>query len=444
MRLLTRFCRFAIGTTLAALVPLSAESGQALPGQGLFGETPETNRPVSSAGISLYGGAGDSGGIGAVPDPLLGSSYFAGFMGGLSHRRQLSRYTFSAAAGTSYRYFPDIRELVNLDGSGAVSLSRQVTSRGTLRVSQTAQYTRFRQFGPVPTGPTDPTDPTGSDSLDVLPASNPEGAATVGQPFYSLNSSVSFSQSLGPRAGLWADYSYWMSVNQSWSQRPDTHDARFRYFRGAGRSASVWAGTSYRTGQTSFEEGVPRIRANDFEGGVAYTRRQTTLTASSGVTLVTRAGQSPSPDVTDAGLDYQVMASMGIGQQFRESWNLYADYSRRVQFVEAFPDPFASDQANGMLSGRLGRRMELSGRASFWTGTATATTANADQHVTGWQVAVRLGAGLARRARTYVQYHYTANQFSEGALASLPPGVLPRTNWGGVYVGLDLWAAHVH
>jgi hypothetical protein len=410
----------------------------------MFGETPETTRPVSSAGISVYGGAGDSGGIGSVPDPLFGGQFFAGFMGGLSHRRRVSTNTFSAAAGTSYRYFPDLRELVNLDGSGAVSLSRQVTSRGTLRVSQTAQYTRFRQFGPVPTGPTDPTEPTSSGNADELPVSNPEGASTVGQPFYSLTSSASFSQSLGARSGLWTEYTYWMSVNQSWSQRPDTHDARFRYFRGAGRSASVWAGTSYRTGQTSFEEGVPRIRANDFEGGVAYTRRQTTFTASSGVTLVTRADQVASAGESSGGVDYQVVGSLGVGQQIRQSWSLYADYSRRLQFVEAFPDPFASDQANGMISGRLGRRMDVSSRASYWTGTATATTAGSDQRAHGWQVAVRAGAGLARRARTYVQYHYTANQFSEGALASLPPGVVPRTNWGGVFVGLDIWAAHVH
>jgi hypothetical protein len=444
MRFLTRLRRLVLGTTLAALVPLSAESGQALPGAGLFGEPPETSRPVSSVGLSLYGGAGDSGGIGSVPDPLFGSQYFAGFIGGLSHRRHLPTFTFNAAASTSYRFFPDIRELVNLDGAGVVSLSRQVTSRGTLRVSQTAQYTRFRQFGPVPTGPTDPTEPTGSGDVEELPVSNPEGASTVGQPFYSLTSSVSYSQAFGPRSGWWADYSYWMSVNQSWSQRPDTHDARLRYYRGAGPSASVWAGTSYRSGQTSFDEGVPRIRANDVEGGISSTRRQTTFYASSGVTFVTRASQAASADVAEAGLDYQVMGSVGIGQQVRESWSFFADYSRRIQFVEAFPDPFASDSANGQISGRLGRRADVSGRVSYWTGTATATTADTDQRAHGWQATVRVGAGLARRARAYVQYHYTANQFSEGALASLPPGVLPRTNWGGVYVGLDIWAARVH
>jgi hypothetical protein len=121
-----------------------------------------------------------------------------------------------------------------------------------------------------------------------------------------------------------------------------------------------------------------------------------------------------------------------------------ADYSRSLLFVDAFPDPFATDQANATIGGPLGRRVSASGQVRYWTGIATVTTDSDDQRVDGWQITTRVDVGVTRRMRAYTQYHYTANRFSEGALASLPPGVLPRSNWGGVIAGLELWLPFVH
>jgi predicted porin len=81
---------------------------------------------------------------------------------------------------------------------------------------------------------------------------------------------------------------------------------------------------------------------------------------------------------------------------------------------------------------------------TYWTGIATATTADTDQRADGWQASSRVDIALARRVQTYVQYHYTANHFSEGALASLPDGIVPRSSWGGVQMGLVVWLPYVH
>jgi hypothetical protein len=133
-----------------------------------------------------------------------------------------------------------------------------------------------------------------------------------------------------------------------------------------------------------------------------------------------------------------------VGQTFGRSWNVRADYSRRLQFVDAFPDPFASDQANGSVTGQFGRRASFTAQAGYWTGVATAVTAGPDQRADGWRTVTRVGIGVSRHSEAYAQYHYTSNEFSDAALASLPPGVLPRTNWGGVRFGVSFWAPYVH
>ena len=201
-------------------------------------------------------------------------------------------------------------------------------------------------------------------------------------------------------------------------------------------------GTAYRWGQTAFVSDVPSIRANDIEGGIDYTRRGTSLGGSVGVTLVSRG--SLAGTVGPTGLGHQVVGTAAIGQSLGSSWNVRADYSRRRQFVDAFPDPFASEQANALVTGQFGRRATFAALAGYWTGVGTAVTAAADQRADGWRTMARLGFGLSRHAEAYVQYHYTSNEFSDGALASLPPGVLPRTTWGGLRAGLSVWAPFVH
>jgi hypothetical protein len=121
-----------------------------------------------------------------------------------------------------------------------------------------------------------------------------------------------------------------------------------------------------------------------------------------------------------------------------------ADYSRRLQFVDAFPDPFASHQASAILIGQFGRKNTVRAQADYWTGVATAVTAAPDQRADGWRTVTRVGFGVARHSEMYAQYHYTSNTFSAGAIGSLPPGILPRSNWGGAQVGLSFWAPLVH
>ena len=424
---------------LLTLLPGSKPAhGQGLGGGSLFGSAPETTQPVSTLGVSTYAGLGDGTGVDAAPiDPLLGGSYYAGFLAGLSHRRRGSTHAFDAAAGTSYRYFPETRELLNLEGAGALTLDSQAGQKGRLRLTQVAQYLRFRQFGLTPV-----ETPSSPDQLTDLPSTNPEGSATVGQPFVDLTSGVNYSQSFGARTNVSADYTYRVNLNNEWIERPQSHDARVRYQHGAGRRASWWLGTAYRWGQTGLVSGVPSIRANDFEGGLDYTRRGTTIGGSAGVTLVSR-GPGENPDGASR-LGHQVIGAFAVGQTLGRSWNVRADYSRRLQFVDAFPDPFASDQANGSVTGQFGRRASFTAQAGYWTGVATAVTAGPDQRADGWQTVTRVGIGVSRHSEAYAQYHYTSNEFSDAALASLPPGVLPRTNWGGVRFGLSFWAPYVH
>ena len=431
MALSTHVRRLALVAALPTALGPATHAGA----QGL-GAPPETTRPVSSAGMSLFGGWDSSVGLDGLPsDSLLSEPLYSGFEATLAHQRRGPTRGFTAAVGTQYRYFPETRELFNIDGVAELAVDTQVRRHGRLRLSQTGRYTRYRQLNIAP------TDTTETDS-DRLVLSNPETSSTVGQPFYDLTSAVSFSEGLGPRANLVASYSFRVNFNKDWSERPSMHDVGLRYGRSLSQQTGMWLGSAYRVGSTGIDTVNPSIRATDLQGGVSYSRKGTTLNASSGVTMASR-GDTPTAE-TNSALAYEVTGGAGVTQALGQSWTVRAEYSRRLQFVDALPDPFAADQATGTVSGPLARRVNLGLQASYWTGTAIVTTAGNDQRATGWQAASRLDFNLSRRAQAYVQYHYTGNQFSAGTLANLPAGVVPRSNWGGIRVGLDLWVPFVH
>ncbi len=407
--------------------------------RGLFGGNGADPNSSESfdVSISLFGAYDDNvladrsqGGL----DPRFQKS--GGYAGGtlsLDYSKKAGRAAFDFTGGTSYRYYPSIKEMNGFNYWASVGFSAKLSSRTDFRATESASYSPFYSFGGFPgLAPSVPG--------DVAPIS--PDYPLLEQAAISLFSSASIDHRLTPRASLSADYSlsYTDYRNQNQPFRNWGAGGRFSY-RLSSR-AGLHLGYHFRRGTYGLYYGNRPIDGHDIDVGIDYNRalsfsRKTTVGFSTGSSIY----RSFSPGGTTVISDWQykthymVTGNAYLNRQIGRSWTARLDYRRGLQFVQGFPDPFFSDSVSAGVGGFMGPRSRLNFTAAYTTGDVGINIGGRgyDSYtgVASYQFALgKWGALFA----DYNYYHYVFDP-----TVPLPPGMSRGLDRQSVRGGLNLW-----
>ena len=68
----------------------------------------------------------------------------------LGYTRRAGRATFDFTGGTTYRYYPSLRQMDGSNSFVSVGLTARLSPRTDFRATESASYTPFFSFGPLP------------------------------------------------------------------------------------------------------------------------------------------------------------------------------------------------------------------------------------------------------------------------------------------------------
>jgi hypothetical protein len=439
-----RSARRAMVPVIALLV-LGGGVGTATAGEqeqatspAIFGQTPDTNRPVTLVNASIFSGDGESlvGDDGISPAAVT-RSYYMGLQTTATYSRRTTSRMFSASGATAVRYFPSTSNFITIDRSARVGLVQRIGTRGNFSATQSVQYSPFHQFGEF-VG-------FGGPNADEAPLANPDEALGVSRAQYDLGTAVGFDRTFR-RASLSLGYTSRLNLSSDPGGNMTTHRAAVGVKFDLWRYASLVVGTASRFGNTGATS--PPTRTQDIDLGIDYNRaltfsRKTTLNFRTGTAIVSRTGTSADP--LELGRQFRFLANVGASRAIGRYWEARVSYDRNLQFVDAFPDPFFTDGVIGRISGPISRRVNLLVQADYTTGKAVDAEAVAlDKTFRGGRAQARVNVAVSRFWQFYGEYYYSENHLSVGALQALPDGLIPRKYARGLRIGLNLWAPHVH
>jgi hypothetical protein len=389
---------------------------------------------VASAGeqqadLSTYVGWGDNLGDSSANERTFGTYIYTGFAGSAAFERRGPRSTVTARVGGAVRYFPDLQEFFTLDRSASLGVDAQIASNSRLWLTQTVQYSPYRQFG----SSIFPTEEAGA-----LPTYDPEGAATVGHAFYDLATAVELSRKFNQRTELAVDYGFRVSLAEAAMDVPISQRAGIGVRHSLGRYTALKFGTAYRFIRTGYQLRALPTKALDFDIGVDYSRpltfsRGTSLEFSTGTALVSRAATVLEPG--ELGHQLIAIGSVTLSQTLGRSWEAQLGADRNLQYVDGFPDPFYASRIMSRLTGDIGRRFNLVATAEYSVGSGVGSSVS--QNYNGFQGQSQLAYELTRRWRLFGAFYYTDNRLSADSLSTLPAGTILRPNQASVQFGLN-------
>ena len=428
---------------LALLVCAAPASAQRLrpdrPYRGLFGGNgadPDSKQQFD-LNVSLFG-AYDDNVLGNVSQSALDPRFqqngrYGGGTASLDYTRRTRRVTFDFTGGTSYRYYPSLRQLNSATSFASAGFSAKLSPRTDLRATESVSYLPFYSFGAVP-------GLTTASPGDVAPI-NPD-YPLLQQTAISLSSSASLDHRLTPRASFAADYMIqytdyrpgnqlfgnW-AVGGALSWKMTRHAAaRFGYHYDRGTTGLPGAGQGTNEGHTvnlgiDFSHPLSPLRTMTYGFSVGTSR----------YTYLTSAGTTPSASLSTSHL--LVTATGYLNRQISRSWTAGLSYNRGVQYVQGFSSPFFSDSVSANLSGFAGPRSRLNFTAAYSSGQVGIATSGQGYStysgVAGYQVA--MGRFMALFA-DYNYYHYVFDP-----TVALPAGMNRGLNRQSVRVGVNLW-----
>ena len=419
------------------------------PYRGLFGGNaadPNRNQNLDLT-VSFYGAyddnvlAGRGQGGSATGDPRFQQSgEYAGGDLSLAYGRHGERGTVNVSGGTSYRYYPSIHDLSGFNYFGTLGFSLKITSRTTLRATESVTYSPYYGFGSS-------FGLSGQVPGELITATT--DYSIVERPAVTYFSSAAIDHRLTRRATVTADYRLRYTDFREEGDSPLRDwgaGARFSY--DLTRRARARLGYHYRRAvHGMFFQGRP-IEYHDVDVGVDYDRalsisRRTTFgfTTGTGVYRSFDPGleEEPTPGSTqDLRLRTRFLftGSAYLNREFGRTWNARLDYKRGLHYIEGFPDAFFSDAVSFNAAGQAGRRARIAMSAAYndgQMGIASLTGRNYELYTgtAGVQFAV------TRMTALYVNYLYYHYEFDEDV--RVPFGMARGLDRHSVRAGLTLW-----
>ena len=277
----------------------------------------------------------------------------------LDYSRRTGRATLDFTGGTSYRYYPSLKEMNGTDSFASVGLSAKLSSRTTIHATESASYLPFYSLGAM----------TGLPAAPGAVAPITSGNPLVQDSALSLSSSASLDSQLTQRSSFSADY---LAAYTKYRASQRTYD---NWTAGAGYGYKLSSRTSMRLRYhySSYDNTVSGVsqpaHSHDMAFGMDYTEplsptRAMTMGFSVGTSLysnVTPPGPAGSVYLNN---HFLVTGNAYMTRQFGRSWSANLSYKRGIQLVQGFSSPFFSDSVSAGLSGFFSPRSRVTLSAS--------------------------------------------------------------------------------
>jgi hypothetical protein len=413
------------------------------PFRGLFGLGDSGRTGVDVSG-SIYGGY-DENLLGTLPgqtvDPRFQrSGSYAGANSRLSVNWRGERSSVNGWGSVGSNYYPDYRRPFAPIYTGGIGVIRPFGERNTLFARATATYTPYVLSGFVPDLPS-------LDPLPVEPVEVDPGTTVSGRTLGRYSTFVGSSRRLSRKATINLQYGYSFTDYSDVSRQYSQHYGSISFQRQLTRHARLRIGYGYRAVHNQALGGLVDDSAldremHDIDAGVDYTRSFTlSMSRRTSVSFSTGSSFFTGSSISDAGVSersrtrFHVTGSATLAHEMGRTWRLSAIYARSAGFSDLVFEPVTSDSVSASLSGLIGRRNEVSFRASTSRGNVGANRANNSFNT-------YVAHGQWRRALTrflaaQVSYLYYDHDFGESV--RLPLGFPHAVNRNGVRAGLTVF-----
>ena len=330
-----------------------------------------------------------------------------------SHGKHAS---FSATAASNARYYPDLRTLTEIDGSGHVNVAADIGAKAKIHASQEVTYLPYYELNILNGLMPQDAEPIRSD------------AALTSHDSHGYAGRVGLVEQFTPRAALTVDYEYRYTQFSSSAQPFVWQLGRARFSHHLTRAAALRVGYGYGTGRFGQQAGAAPLVTHDLDLGIDYSRalafsRRTTLSFGSGTTLVPSA----------QGLGYFVNADASLNRQIGRTWKSSLLYHRGVQMTEGIAEPLYVDTAIVRLGGFMTRRLSFMVNGAYSTGRVGLAAEN--QRYATYTAESDLRIAITRVLAAYV--HYMNYRYAFDGAADVPFDLPRIMNRQGLRVGLS-------
>src|SRR5262245_31717817 len=348
------------------------------PFRGLFGLGDDSRTGADVSG-SVYGAYDKNLGAtlpGQERDPRFHESgWYAGGNTRFSLNWRGERSSANGWAGAAANYYPKYRDAPgNRDPlvptySGGIGVSRPFGERNNLSARFLARYSPYYLSGFFPEVP----------SLDPLPAPVEDvdpGLDVSGRTLTRYSTVVELSRRLTRKATLMLQYGYILTDYNATSRKYTQHFAAISFRRQLRPHLGLRLGYRYRRSTNTvftglLDDDLLNRDMHDIDAGLNYSRsftlassRRTTLGFSTGSSFYTTRRLSDDGLSTQSRTHLYANGTVTLAHEMGRTWSLAAVYSRNAGFSELVFEPVTSDSASASLSGLIGRRDEISFRAS--------------------------------------------------------------------------------
>jgi hypothetical protein len=329
------------------------------------------------------------------------------------------RVSFFGDVSTTPTHYQSVKPITGIAALASASTSVAVTRRLQFDGSFKTGYMPLFHFSVLPTvaGAVEPAPSPATDyMLTALDGIYYRGGANM---TYKVSSRSEFHGNY--------EHGTFRYLNQDYQLGTQSFGAG--YSKGVTQYARLRLGYAEQRGDypVSLGSDVRPVRNQNIDAGIDYSRplsltRRTTLSFSTGSTRLDNGEK----------VFYDVIGHVTIQHQMKRTWNLRAVYSRGLELVGGFTDPFFADSVTANVTGNASRRVKLIGSAGYANGNlGLGTNANGYESIQG---SMRVDVAVARRLTLFSNYFYYHYLFDRGI--ALPEGVGRGLSRHGVRAGL--------
>jgi hypothetical protein len=347
---------------------------------------------------------------------------------GLLFNRPQGKGDFRGWLDSSLRYYPALDNLTGAYHRFGLELSAPVTRRVKLYASPRGDYSPRYSFellsGPATTSAESPQP---SFVTDAAPQPGIDYSVVANNSFrYGVAGAALIE--VGTRSTLSVDAGYSKRQSNLENFDMEVRDTGVSFDHQFSRDGSLELGYSYVKGVhgTGLETTAHNIDIGaDYRRPLSHTRR-TFLSFDTGSTIA---------ESEVSGRRVQAVGSASLVHYVKRTWTGKLEYRRRLQYLDGFDRPLFGDAVTTGVNGLLSRRLELSARAAYTSGTVGLSLRA--PRFESYTASARLRRALSRTLAGYVEAIFYRYSFDDDA--PRPPGLPREFDRLAFRCGLSVW-----